>query len=67
MSIKALSIAIKLTLEGSNQVAHFKSWVFAMVAAACIATQLNYLNKVGRALPLVSSTFYCLYFINTRI
>lgn len=52
MSVKAIGIAIKLTLEGSSQVAHFKSWVFAMVAAMCIITQLNYLNKVGRILPL---------------
>ncbi|GER30787.1 hypothetical protein STAS_06732 [Striga asiatica] len=27
MSIKAIGIAIKLTLEGYNQVAHFKSWI----------------------------------------
>ncbi|XP_011074912.1 probable magnesium transporter NIPA6 isoform X3 [Sesamum indicum] len=45
MSIKAVGIAIKLTLEGYSQVAHFKSWVFVMVAATCIITQLIYLNK----------------------
>lgn len=45
MSIKAIGIAIKLTLEGSSQVAHFQTWVFAMVAITCIITQLNYLNK----------------------
>ena len=47
MSIKAIGIAIKLTLEGSSQVAHFQTWVFAMVAITCIITQLNYLNKVS--------------------
>ncbi|GER38698.1 hypothetical protein STAS_15215, partial [Striga asiatica] len=46
MSIKAIGIAIKLTLGGYSQVAHFKSWVFAMVAVTCIATQLVYLNKI---------------------
>lgn len=51
MSVKALGIAIKLTLEGSSQVAHFKSCVFAMVAATCVITQLNYLNKVGMFRP----------------
>ncbi|XP_060198185.1 probable magnesium transporter NIPA6 isoform X2 [Lycium barbarum] len=45
MSIKAIGIAIKLTLEGSNQAAHFQTWVFVMVSVTCIITQLNYLNK----------------------
>ncbi|XP_057793476.1 probable magnesium transporter NIPA6 isoform X7 [Salvia miltiorrhiza] len=47
MSIKAVGIAIKLTLEGYSQVAHFQSWIFAMVSASCIITQLIYLNKLG--------------------
>ncbi|KAK6775598.1 hypothetical protein RDI58_026599 [Solanum bulbocastanum] len=45
MSIKAIGIAIKLTLEGSNQAANFQTWVFVMVSVTCIITQLNYLNK----------------------
>lgn len=47
MSIKAIGTAIKLTLEGSSQVASFQTWIFAMVAVTCIITQLNYLNKVS--------------------
>jgi hypothetical protein len=47
MSIKAIGIAIKLTLEGSNQAGHFQTWVFVMVAVTCIVIQLNYLNKVS--------------------
>ena len=47
MSIKAVGIAIKLTLEGSSQVARFQTWVFVMVAITCVITQLNYLNKVS--------------------
>lgn len=46
MSIKAIGIAIKLTMEGWSQVAHFQTWVFLMVAISCIIIQLNYLNKV---------------------
>ncbi|XP_022864177.1 probable magnesium transporter NIPA6 [Olea europaea var. sylvestris] len=46
MSIKAVGIAIRLTIEGSSQVASFQTWVFVMVAASCITTQLNYLNKL---------------------
>ncbi|XP_022156320.1 probable magnesium transporter NIPA6 isoform X1 [Momordica charantia] len=45
MSIKAIGIAIKLTMEGWSQVAHFQTWVFVMVAISCIIIQLNYLNK----------------------
>lgn len=45
MSIKAIGIAMELTLENYSKVSHFKCWVFAMVATSCIITQLNYLNK----------------------
>ncbi|BFG30377.1 hypothetical protein CerSpe_166500 [Prunus speciosa] len=44
MSIKAIGIAIKLTLEGTNQLKYFQTWIFGMVAVTCIITQLNYLN-----------------------
>ncbi len=46
MSIKAIGIAIELTIEGTNQAKYFATWVFAMVAITCIITQLNYLNMV---------------------
>ncbi|CAA6660463.1 unnamed protein product [Spirodela intermedia] len=44
MSIKAVGIAIKLTVEGVNQVGYLQTWVFFMVAITCIVIQLNYLN-----------------------
>jgi magnesium transporter len=46
MSIKAVGIAIKLTIEGLNQAGHFQTWLFATVSVACIIIQLIYLNKV---------------------
>ncbi|KAL8459584.1 hypothetical protein ACS0TY_036909 [Phlomoides rotata] len=63
MSIKAVGIAIKLTLEGYSQVSHFKSWVFAMVAATCIITQLNYLNKALDTFntAVVSPIYYAMF------
>ncbi|CAA0818470.1 Probable magnesium transporter NIPA6 [Striga hermonthica] len=63
MSIKAIGIAIKLTLEGYSQVAHFKSWVFAMVAVTCIATQLVYLNKALDTFntAVVSPIYYAMF------
>ncbi|KAF3775571.1 putative magnesium transporter [Nymphaea thermarum] len=44
MSIKAVGIAIKLTIEGTNQAGYPQTWIFATVAVTCIVIQLNYLN-----------------------
>jgi len=46
VSIKAIGIALKLTLEGTNQFTYPQTWFFMTVGAACVITQLNYLNKV---------------------
>ncbi|KAJ8453010.1 hypothetical protein Cgig2_014773 [Carnegiea gigantea] len=46
VSIKAIGIAIKLTLEGKNQLIFPQTWFFVTVGAVCVITQLNYLNKV---------------------
>ena len=46
MSIKAIGIAIKLTMEGVNQIGYPQTWIFLMVAATCVVIQLIYLNKV---------------------
>ncbi|XP_057470026.1 probable magnesium transporter NIPA6 isoform X2 [Actinidia eriantha] len=63
MSIKAIGISIKLTLEGSSQVASFQTWVFAMVAVTCIVTQLNYLNKALDTFntAVVSPIYYAMF------
>uniref|UniRef100_A0A5B7B3A9 Probable magnesium transporter n=1 Tax=Davidia involucrata TaxID=16924 RepID=A0A5B7B3A9_DAVIN len=63
MSIKAIGIAIKLTLEGSSQVLCFQTWVFAMVALTCIITQLNYLNKALDTFntSVVSPIYYAMF------
>ena len=47
VSIKAIGIAIKLTLEGINQLAYPQTWFFLSVAVICVITQLNYLNRVS--------------------
>lgn len=46
MSIKAIGVAIKLTLDGVNQAAYPYTWLFLMVAIVCGVSQINYLNKV---------------------
>ncbi|KAI1330360.1 DUF803-domain-containing protein [Xylariaceae sp. FL0255] len=45
MSIKAFGIAVKLTLSGNNQFTHASTYVFMILTAGCILTQMNYFNK----------------------
>lgn len=63
MSVKAIGIAIKLTLEGANQFKYFQSWVFAMVSVTCIVIQLNYLNMALDTFntAVVSPIYYALF------
>ncbi|XP_068661452.1 probable magnesium transporter NIPA6 isoform X3 [Aristolochia californica] len=63
MSIKAIGIAIKLTIEGYSQVTYFQTWVFAMVAITCIITQLNYLNMALDTFntAIVSPIYYAMF------
>lgn len=46
MSVKALGIALKLTIEGANQFSYFQTWIFTVVVLICCLLQINYLNKV---------------------
>ncbi|KAG0495385.1 hypothetical protein HPP92_000077 [Vanilla planifolia] len=67
MSIKAVGIAITLTMEGINQAGYFQTWVFAMVAVTCIIIQLNYLNKALDTFnaAVVSPVYYAMFTILT--
>ncbi|XP_074557032.1 putative magnesium transporter NIPA2 [Curcuma longa] len=46
MSVKAVSIALKLTFSGMNQFVYYQTWFFAATVAFCCVMQINYLNKV---------------------
>ncbi|KAJ0078092.1 hypothetical protein Patl1_36803 [Pistacia atlantica] len=46
MSVKALGIALKLTLSGMNQLIYPQTWAFTLIVITCVITQMNYLNKV---------------------
>ncbi|GAB2277671.1 hypothetical protein Dimus_012376 [Dionaea muscipula] len=63
MSVKAIGIAIKLTLEGTNQFKYLASWVFGMVAISCIIIQLIYLNMALDSFntAVVSPIYYALF------
>ena len=45
VSCKALGIALKLTFQGNNQLGDPDTWLCALVVAACVVTQMNYLNR----------------------
>ena len=45
MAIKGLGVALKLTVAGNNQLTHLPTYIFGIVTAVCIATQMNYFNK----------------------
>ncbi|KAL7082820.1 hypothetical protein ACP275_14G125800 [Erythranthe tilingii] len=63
VSIKAIGIAIKLTLEGINQFGYMQTWFFLSVAVVCMITQLNYLNKAldTFSAALVSPIYYVMF------
>lgn len=64
VSIKAIGIAIKLTLDGISQIAYPQTWFFLTVAAVCVITQLNYLNKVSRLLNYLNKVSLLLNCLN---
>ncbi|KAI0316093.1 magnesium transporter NIPA-domain-containing protein [Amylostereum chailletii] len=45
MAIKGFGIAVKLTIGGNNQFTHPSTYVFGIIVAVCILTQMNYFNK----------------------
>lgn len=62
MSIKAIGIATKLTLEGESQVSYPQTWFFVTVAFFCVITQLNYLNKVCYCLSVCQLlSIFCIF------
>lgn len=64
MSVKAFGIALKLTFAGNNQFTHPSTYVFMIVTAVCILTQMNYFNKALSQFPTnmwVSRSFWFFY------
>ncbi|KAL6963743.1 hypothetical protein U1Q18_034748 [Sarracenia purpurea var. burkii] len=63
ISIKAIGIAIKLTLEGISQIAYPQTWFFLSVGVICVVMQLNYLNKALDTFnaAIVSPIYYVMF------
>lgn len=51
MSVKAFGIALKLTFAGNNQFSHPSTYVFLIITAVAILTQMNYFNKALASFP----------------
>ncbi|KAI9167371.1 putative magnesium transporter NIPA4 [Paramyrothecium foliicola] len=60
MSVKAFGIALKLTFAGNNQFSHPSTYVFMILTAVCILTQMNYFNKALASFPtnIVNPLYY---------
>ncbi|XP_073012973.1 probable magnesium transporter NIPA4 [Typha latifolia] len=63
MSVKALGIALKLTFSGMNQLIYPQTWVFTLIVAICVVTQINYLNKAldNFNTAVVSPIYYVMF------
>ncbi|XP_054803146.1 probable magnesium transporter NIPA3 isoform X2 [Prosopis cineraria] len=63
MSVKALGIAIKLTLSGMNQLLFPQTWAFTLVVTVCVLTQMNYLNMALDTFntAVVSPIYYVMF------
>ncbi|WCJ28923.1 hypothetical protein M5689_010591 [Euphorbia peplus] len=63
MSVKAVGTALKLTLEGNNQLSYPESWSFIFVVITCVVTQMNYLNKALDTFntAVVSPIYYVMF------
>ncbi|KAK3313499.1 magnesium transporter NIPA-domain-containing protein [Apodospora peruviana] len=60
MAVKAFGIALKLTFAGNNQFSHPSTYVFMIITAVCILTQMNYFNKALSQFPtnIVNPLYY---------
>ncbi|KAI4369253.1 hypothetical protein MLD38_017715 [Melastoma candidum] len=63
MSVKALSIALKLTFSGMNQFIYFQTWLFTIIVIVFCLTQINYLNKALDTFntAVVSPVYYVMF------
>eukprot|EP00879_Flechtneria_rotunda_P009085 GHRR01009512.1.p1 GENE.GHRR01009512.1~~GHRR01009512.1.p1 ORF type:complete len:366 (+),score=98.00 GHRR01009512.1:909-2006(+) len=69
ISCKALGVALKLTIQGDNQMIYVQFYFFLLIVVACLLTQMNYLNK---ALDLfntavVSPIYYVMFTLLTIV
>ncbi|KAJ0817504.1 putative magnesium transporter NIPA [Helianthus annuus] len=45
MSVKAIGIALKLTLSGMNKLVYPQTWAFSIIVLLCIITKMIFLIR----------------------
>ena len=62
-AVKAVALAARLSLAGSNQFNRLAAWLFILFTAAAVTIQLLYLNRALDAFPaaVVTPTYYVLF------
>nr|GMD74239.1 probable magnesium transporter NIPA2 [Ipomoea batatas]GMD77794.1 probable magnesium transporter NIPA2 [Ipomoea batatas] len=63
MGVKAVGIALKLSVEDSNQFKYFQTWFFTVCVIIFCVLQLNYLNKALDCFntAVVSPVYYVMF------
>ncbi|CAN1835270.1 Probable magnesium transporter NIPA2 [Linum perenne] len=63
MSVKAVSIALKLSFSGMNQFTYFETWIFTIIVVTCCLLQINYLNKALDTFntAVISPVYYVMF------
>ena len=63
LALKALGTALRLTLAGADQLGDGATWALAALVAACVTTQMAYLNKALDTFPtaVVTPLYYVLF------
>lgn len=63
MSVKALGMGIKLTIQGSNQFIYYPTWIFLIIVIVCCLFQINYLNKALDTFntAVISPVYYVMF------
>ena len=61
IACKGFGIAVKLTLEGDNQLGSASTWAFLLTMIMCITTQMSYFNKALEEFSsqTVTPIYYC--------
>eukprot|EP00040_Diaphanoeca_grandis_P011861 m.60763 g.60763 ORF g.60763 m.60763 type:complete len:380 (+) comp22882_c0_seq1:284-1423(+) len=69
IGVKGLSISLKLTFSGNNQLDKGSFWLFVILVAVSITTQMNYLNKALDTFntAVVTPIYYVLFTTATII
>ncbi|XP_065177658.1 magnesium transporter NIPA2-like isoform X2 [Sycon ciliatum] len=63
MACKGVGLAIKLTIEGDNQLDRAIVWVLVLAVISCIMVQMNYLNRALDIFntSMVTSIYYVMF------